>query len=211
MLSFALSGPAFLAAGLLTAGGLGLLFSFGEVGPRREVSSTFFFLRIQLPSAVNVEMPDGTTRRLREGESVLKLPTREACTAVTRRVPQEGLSYSVYKAGGENMRLVQRWPRPVNAKGGKWPQGVVQREDEGFLEARWEEYQRLGEGGDVDEEWKKVISQLGGVRIVQNGDCKLCGGTGLKRCYRCGGVGSTETFECDCQGGKRACEWCAAG
>lgn len=208
MLSFALSGPFFLVTGVFTAGTLALLFSFGEVGARRERASDFFFLRVQIPAATNIELPDGSVKCLRPGESVLKLHSREACTAVARRLPREGLSYSVYKTSGESMAVVEEWPRNMNAEGAAWPEGVVQREDEGMLDARWEEYQRLGEGSDVDEEWKKVVESLGGVQVVRN-DCKLCGGTGFKRCYRCGGVGGKGSFQCDCEGGQRACEWCA--
>lgn len=93
-----------------------------------------------------------------------------------------------------------------------WPRGVVGMEDEGEVGARWEEYLRVGEDGTVEKEWAEVMRGLGGVEVVNGGDCKLCGGSGHVRCHRCGGVssrnGARGAFQCDCRDGLRPCEWC---
>lgn len=212
MLSFAMSGPGLFVGTIFALSGIAIVLLFGEVGPRQANSSTFFFLRLEVPSPTRVELPDGSVRNLRAGETLLRLSTREACTAVARRLPQDGLKYSVYRAGGGSMTLLQTFPKEINAKGGAWPSNVVQRRDEGFLDARWEEYQRLGENSDMDDEWKKLMGRLTPIQF-EDGGCKLCGGTGYKRCHKCGGASTNarvgSSFECDCEGGRRRCEWCA--
>lgn len=213
MLSFALSGPGLGATGLFALSGLALVLAFGEVGPRsRAKDPTFFFLRITLPSAANVELLDGSVRTLRAGETVLRLNSREECTAVARRLPQQGLSFSVYRAGTRGMTLLQSFPKDLNVPGASWPTNVVQGPDERLLDARWEEYVRLGEDSDVDQQWSDFVGKLTPFKVEIN-DCKLCGGTGYKRCHVCGGANANEKngagFQCDCDGGRRRCEWCS--
>lgn len=218
MLSYALSGPGVAAAALLAFSGLTVLFSFFEVGPRRGRSPTVFFLRADLSKPTRVELPDGSVRALRQGESVLRLPSREACSAVASRLPIDGLRYSVYRAENGALQLVKEFPGTgVDVDGAVgWPTGVVQADDESALGARWEEYQRIGESLDLNREWQKVLDGLSGVELVQEGaECKLCGGSGYVRCHRCGGVGTSrgnaKGFVCDCDHGKRQCDWCGGG
>lgn len=134
--------------------------------------------------------------------------------AVVKQLPGEGrVRYSIYRAGNGEMQLLGEFPKAVNAVGGNWPRGVVQREDENEVQARWEEYSMLGEVDDVDKEWQRFVERMGGVSIEKKAECKLCGGVGYRRCYKCGGANrggrrAPGSFTCDCEGGKRKCEWC---
>lgn len=112
------------------------------------------------------------------------------------------------------MRLVSSHPKLIDAPGATWPRDVVQKADSNDLQARWEEYQQLGTGGDIDNEWRRLLDRLSPISFsTPQDECRLCGGTGKVRCFRCGGVGSTMSgpgrFQCDCEGGRRECEWCA--
>lgn len=206
MVSFALSGPALIAGSAFTAFGLAFLFSFAEVGPREQPVNTYF-LRIDIPTTRVVELPNGTARQLRAGENVLLLGSKEECLGLGKRMEGEEVSYSVYEASGGNMKLLGQFPRDVNAVGGAWSAMMGEVEEK---EGRWAEYAQLGEIGDVENEWRKVVDQLGGVRVEATRDCRLCGGSGYRRCHKCGGAsGRGGEYVCDCQEGRRRCEWCA--
>lgn len=160
-----------------------------------------------------MEIPDGSVRTLRAGETVLQLRSQEECMAVAKQLPDEkGLKYSIYQAGNGEMRLLGEFPKEANAVGRRWPQEVVQKEDSKELQARWDEYAVLGEIGNVDKEWQRFVQSMGGIYVQKKGECKLCGGVGYRRCHKCGGAGGRRNlqreFICDCEGGRRKCEWC---
>lgn len=211
MLTFALSGPGIVALLASTALGAFLLFSFAEIGSNRPRAAKPFFLRLSIPAARNVEFPDGAVRSLRQGESLFRFDSREMCEAVAKPLRQHGASYTVYRMDGLSVRQMSKWPRDFNAPGGSWPTDVIREEDVGLGRA-WEEYQRIGETDKLDIQWKQFVEKLGGI-VVDNtkGSCRLCGGSGLTRCFRCGGIKpiAGSAFICDCKEGRRPCEWCA--
>lgn len=213
MLSFALSGPGIFTTSVFTVSALAILFSFADIGPRK-ASPTFYLLRVELSASTVVEMPNGSVQALRAGEAILRLQSYEECMVVVKRLPEErGVRYLIYRAGNGEMRLLSEFPKKINAIGGNWPQGVVQKEDEKEMQARWEEYSMLGEIGDVDKEWYKFLERLGGISIERGAECKLCGGVGYRRCHKCGGASRRGRkllggFVCDCEAGRRKCEWC---
>ena len=224
MLSFALSGPGLFASIAFALGALGSLFTFVDMGPRRiQQQKITFLLRIVLSTSRRAEFTNGSVRALRKGENLVKLNTREECSAVTDALQPYAESWDLFRAVGMDMKLIEQFPKDIDANGATWPTDVVDQRDRNDVAARWEEYERLGsEIGSIDKEWKQVLSNLSPLQFVgdRNRDaaandidtCKLCGGTGYVRCHRCGGVSANQqkgaTFVCDCKAGKRECEWC---
>lgn len=211
MLSFALSGPGLAAAAIFVLSIAAFIFSFAEVGPRKrkQFQNISFILCVNLPSEKSAEVPNGGIRRLREGETMLQLGTFEACTAVARSLEGPGVTYAIYRADPAGLRALTKFPSPQDAAGANWPRGIVPKADENNPQARWEEYQQLGAGGDIEKEWNSFMSKMSPIQRVAPSECKLCGGSGQVRCFRCGGVSrSGGTFSCDCKKGYRECEWC---
>lgn len=230
MLTFALSGPGVIAfAALFSIGGF-LLISFAEIGNINNNTSIYnedgkggrrrgrgrsgpFYLRVCMETRRAIEFPDGIVRTLNPGESILRFDSREMCEAVARPLrEQQDVQYTLYRLDGIAVRTLSTWPREINAPGAKWP-AEDSRKTEKDLDFLWDEYSRVGQLGKLEKNWKDFINQLGGVVIDNsNAPCKLCNGTGYRRCFRCGGVTviGNATFTCDCQNGRRPCEWCSS-
>ncbi|PXF42491.1 hypothetical protein BWQ96_07753 [Gracilariopsis chorda] len=209
MLSFALSGPGVFATAAFALSGIALLLSFAEIGQRKNSPSTYFFLRVTLPSSMQVEGPDGTVSNLREGENVLRFRSLEACTTVAKRLEGPDVEYSVLRTTATSIKEVFQYPQKLRAAGSKWPQDLVELRTETDLQARWAEYEQIDAYDDVDKEWSSLMKNMSPIQFTGRPECRLCAGTGKVRCFRCGGVGSREQFQCDCMQGKRACEWCS--
>lgn len=228
MLSFALSGPGLGAGAAFIAAVAGFVVAFAEVGPRRDArAEVFHVLRARVSGgSMRVETAQGV-RAVGEGETVLRLGRFEECTAVSKALEKEAarrglsLEYAVYRAQGEGLAELFRFPREVNAPGGAWARDAVVEEEQGTLDARWEEYLRLGDGAadEVDKEWAAVMKRLSLIQFEtekdprSSKDCKLCDGSGLQRCYKCGGAARGKnggSFVCDCESGKRPCPWCSS-
>lgn len=210
MLTFALSGPgivAFLA--LFSIGGF-LFLSFAELGSGRMRTSKPFYLRVSLEKARLMEFPDGVVRRINSGESLFRFDSREMCEAVARPLREDGARYTIYRLDGLAVRTLSEWPREINAAGARWP--ATDNGKDGKELDVWGEYDRIGEMGKIEKQWKNFVNRLGGI-IIDNSTspCRLCGGSGYTRCFRCGGVGTSRNanFICDCQSGRRPCEWCS--
>jgi hypothetical protein len=223
-LDFALSGPGVAALALVFATLGGVFAAYADVGPRRDrfasrdvyLESSYFYLRITVSKPLTVELPSGTVAELAaHDETVLREFKLETIDALARTIltaagrAGASCSYEVYRAKGETLVLVRRFPRSVDADGAAgWIEAENANPDDD-KDARWDEYSRLGSVGLLEKEWSRVIKNLGGVErstpeMRAQNECKLCGGEGQKRCGRCFGMGGCP----ECLNGKVACEWC---
>lgn len=211
MLTFALSGPGIVSFAAFFSITGAIAFNYFEFGPRRpRAVSTAVYLRVFVPSPRNLELSDGSVRALAKGKTLLRFDSREIADAVARRMRAPGVLYTMYKLDGVAVRTLSTWPRDVNVPGVQWPSDVVD-EDTDDAEARWVEYEQIGNSTTLDKQWKDFVEKLGGVTLDNPEDeCRLCGGTGTTRCNRCGGAPALEnrSFDCDCKDGRRPCEWC---
>lgn len=208
MVSFALSGPGLYATAAFALTGAVLIFSLAEIGPRRDSIKGALFLRVNIPLARSIELPDGTVSRLREGENLLPFESLEACRTVAKRLEEPSVTYSIYITKASGIKELSTYPRNLDAAGAKWPRNLIGLREESNLQARWDEYEQISSRDSVDDEWSSLMKNLSPIQFIARTDCRLCGGTGTVRCFRCGGVGSRRNFQCDCMRGKRVCEWC---
>lgn len=217
MLTFAMSGPGITAFGLFLAISAIILFTNFEIFPKgRETrSDNPFFMRISLKKPMTVEFPDGVVRRVSKGESIFRFPSREACEAVARSLQKVPSRYVIYRLDGVSVRTLSTWPFEVNVSKKAWPNDESTDQsttDKSTLARLWDEYERIGAIGKLDEQWSAFMKKMSGPVFVdsKSASCKLCGGTGFTKCFRCGGASPVEgsSFTCDCQQGRRPCEWC---
>lgn len=221
MLTFAMSGPGIMAFGLFFAISAIILFTNFEILPKRRETrrDNPFFMRISLNKSISVEFPDGVVRRLSKGESIFRFPSREACEAVARSLQKVPSRYVIYRLDGVSVKTLSTWPFEVNVSKKAWPsdESTDQSSTDKSTPARlWDEYERIGAIGKLDEQWSAFMKKMAGPVFAdsESASCKLCGGTGFTRCFRCGGAAGASpiegsSFTCDCQQGRRPCEWCA--
>mmetsp|Transcript_12490 Transcript_12490/g.33117 ORF Transcript_12490/g.33117 Transcript_12490/m.33117 type:complete len:299 (+) Transcript_12490:113-1009(+) len=225
MLDFSLSGPGYTAAGLFLVSVAVLLTTYFNFGPTPILASpgSFFCLRVMVSKKLVVELPSGGVAELRPGdEAVLRAETRPGVDALLRRclraAERGGVECrcTVYRADGSGLVMERVYPRNYDAAGAE---GWVKDRDGGRVDsesadARWDEYERLGSFGGVEDEWRKVMEGLGGVRREEvdegaKNSCKLCAGTGRRKCMRCMGASASGRTVCpSCVTGRVACEMC---
>lgn len=250
MLTFALSGPGYAAVAICLAAAATVLLPYFDIGPRRTPPGvpdepqqrrnrgktaipTVFYLQVTLPTSHITEFPDGRTRLLKEGDSILRFRSREECEAVARPLRMHATSYFIYRLVGLSMQKLSIWPRRVNRAPSSTP--TFPGDNDASSEpvdpsAVWAQYEMLGATDEVEANWSKFMSKQpsisftninasdGGADAPFADDgtrnvapCKLCGGKGTTRCYRCGGASLHARIPstCDCNKGRRPCEWCA--
>jgi hypothetical protein len=219
MITFALSGPGWVAAALAVAVAGVFLARFAEFGPQSR-SSVFFCLRVSVSRPLRVELPTGVALEIQPNrERILRESRLEAIDAIARNIEQEALrvgsecSYTLYRAEGEILKPLRQFPRVVDAEDAVgWMDGESKSLDD-EKNSIWDQYLRLGNYGSVEKEWKSVLENLGGVtRESQDNpnSCKLCGGRGSQRCPRCMGASANGAVVCTkCVKGRVPCAWCA--
>jgi hypothetical protein len=219
MVTFALSGPGWVAAALAVAVGGIILARFVEFGPQSK-SPVFFCLRVSVTRPLRVELPTGAPLEIQaNSERILRESRLEAIEAVARNIEQEAsrvgsqCSYTLYRADGEILLPLRTFPRTVDAEDAiGWIDGESkpQNDEKNLI---WDQYMRLGSYGSAEKEWKSVLESLGGVTREDpdnQNSCRLCGGRGYQRCSRCMGASANGAVVCaKCVNGRVPCSWCA--
>lgn len=228
MLDFALSGPGWAAIGAGVVVALGICIALFDVGPRRKSRATggsLFYLRVVVSKPLRVELPSGVVADLSaDEENVLRESKFETVDALARTIASAAekatadCHYTLYRADGDLFVPIRQFPRRLDADGAPgWSEKGREFAGDGDVSARWAEYEQLGSFGDVEEEWKSVMGQLGGVvretrESIARDACKLCNGSGRRKCPRCMGVSAAGRGKCDnCLNGQVTCEWCDGG
>ncbi len=217
MVTFALSGPGLAAGGMFLGLCLAYIGMYVEFGPRRNGNNTIaYILRISTDQMLTYY--DGQ-RQLRRGESVLSFPDMRAayavCTELENAARKSGVDLRVWLStmGGGGVKSERVLvPRELNAAGGLWRERAVAEGVSDAEKVRFE-YDAIDSDDSIDKEWASVMRDLPRLQIVRSGEgmCKLCGGTGTRRCARCGGVTGTRTdgtFKCHCENGRVPCDFC---
>lgn len=219
MLSFALSGPGLIAGGLFVSICLSYIGMFLEFGPRsNSMDAVSYILRINTDKPLRYD--DGR-RIVQSGECVLSFPDMYSANVVSNELEQSGrrngakLNVWISTMGGQGVKSERMLiPRAVNAEGGKWKQHEVVEGVSDVEKVRFEYDSIDNENNHIDKEWIRYKrDKMTSLRIVNNGEgmCKLCGGSGTRRCPKCGGVTATNvggTFVCNCENGRVTCEFC---
>lgn len=217
MLTFALSGPGVEAVILSLAVGATILFSNFEIGPRAlRAPSPAYFLHLKIPKAHTAELPDGTIRDLKAGETILRFSSLSECESAAITLRRFSSRNIIYRMDGVSVKTLSTHHHNPNTPQATWPTETYGARDappssDDSRARAWAEYEMLGAYGKVDAEWAAFVQKLGGFSIAEEtAPCKLCGGSGYTRCHRCGGVKPSKgsTYVCDCVQGRRPCEWC---
>jgi hypothetical protein len=196
-----------------------------NLSSRSTVSSpALFYLRVTVSRPLTVELPSGVVASLRAGEeTVLREDKFEAADALSRTIAAAAdraaadCRYTLYRADGAALVPVRQFPRRVDAPGARgWtgerdggPAGA-----DGDNDARWDEYARLASFDAVEDAWRAAVDKLGGVRreaaeAMAKDSCKLCAGSGRRRCDRCMGASASGRLSCgECKDGRVVCEYC---
>lgn len=232
MLTFAASGPGWIATALAVFAVALVFRSYFEFTPREKnrsmdsglpskLDSAQFYLNIRTDRRLRVELPSGIVAVLPANELTVIRETRHEivdamASTVVRAAEQAGASceYKIYRFRGDGFSLVRTYPEPIDAAD---VPGWIEEDRQNPVsenEARWDEYSRLQSEGPIEREWRSLVQNLGGV-VRQEGEmkpgktCKLCGGFGTRRCNRCMGAAQTSSFTCnECSNGKVSCDWC---
>lgn len=218
---------------------MGSIFTSGVgfgVGTNKE---TVHVLRVNSPKPLRIELKSGI-HSLHEGENMLKFSSERSAVrtawiiqdaAAYQRIALHDISLAVQKLSSEaGLSLVKPIPeRDINEIDPLHFLPDVIPADENDLSdwmggVHWEDCERTrfvcdmtpGPNEDVklDEEWKETIGKLTLLEIDETDpECRLCGGTGRRRCSRCGGAAAMalpgSDFACVCYSGEVACNWCA--
>lgn len=232
MLSFAASGPGWAALAVALVLGAVVLNSYFEFIPAQNLlrngsrlsastDKAQYYLNVRVGAHLKVELPSGVVADLvKDDLTVIREEEHIAIDAVARAIAgaAEKLNvrceFTVYRVKGQGFSLVRAYPKETDAVGAPGWIEVEQRNPSPEREARWDEYSRLQSIGPVERQWRSFVDSLGGVaredeRIDSDKLCKLCGGSGHRRCSRCMGAARSSAFECDaCSEGRVRCDWC---
>lgn len=182
MLTFALSGPGFVAFAALISVGLFLFLSFGELGVffqrnRGTVASANnpypYMLRVILPKrSGRIEFPEeGVGREISRGESIFKFSSLQALNVVAGQIkPIQGAKFFKYQLNGMSVRTLAKWPPEKGEIDAEvsWPKledGVPEEEKKADnpmdpdLQRVWDEYEQMGAFGKLDKEWKDYVDK----------------------------------------------------
>lgn len=192
-----------------------------------EPDGALHVLRVHTERPLCVALADGA-RAVRAGENLLSFSDAPAAHAAASEL--EAAAHAAGCVKGLRVSLARADPLGVSAElplvprsQAKWREVTEADEVDWMSDVHWEDTERTrwecdrmpgpGEDDAIEREWAQVLKSLTPFVARREEDlCKLCSGSGTRRCPRCGGASASahagSTFSCKCNAGTVPCDWC---